>query len=395
MSDADNRTRMAKPAKPSPDYPLTPRGDGRWCKKVRGRMHYFRGTPGEALAEYRRQEPYLLDGREPPPPPDGPAGATLGDLCNMLLTAKEDAVRAGRLSARTFAQWKGGTDLLVSHFGVGRDPATLGPAEFSGLFPVAAVGKDGRPRGVHSLVTIVATVRGVLKYAYESGVIDRPARFGPDFKPPSKARRRKAKRASGPRLIRPGEFRDILAAADPACRAWALLGLNAAYGPSDLATLPASGLDLAGAWAAYPRPKTGADRKAALWPETVDAVGAALAARPDPYDPADDGLAFLTAGGRRLVESWITPRGTVTNRDHVAKRWRAARKAAGVTRPGLGFYTLRRTFRTVADELLDQPTADLVMGHAAGDMAAVYRQTIGEGRLRAVAEHVRGWAFGG
>ena len=382
---------MPKPAKPAADFPLTPRADGRWCKKVRGRTHYFRGTPGEALAEYRRQEPYLLDGREPPPP-DGPAGATLADLCNRLLTAKEDAVVAGRLSARTFGQWKDGCDLLVRHFGPGRDPATLGPAEFSGLLPAASVGKDGRPRGVHALGTIVATVRGVMKYGYESGVVDRPARFGPDFVPPSKARRRRAKRASGPRLIRPEEFRAILAAADAPCRAWALLGLNAAYGPSDLATLPRSALDLAGGWAAYPRPKTAADRKAALWPETVDALAAVTGDRPRPREPADDALAFLTPGGRRLVQSWITPRGTVTNRDHVAKRWRRARDAAGVTRSGLGFYTLRRTFRTVADELLDQPTADLVMGHAAGDMASVYRQTIGEDRLRAVAEHVREWA---
>ena len=64
-------------------------------------------------------------------------------------------------------------------------------------------------------------------------------------------------------------------------------------------------------------------------------------------------------------------------------------------RPGVGFYSLRRTFETVAGETLDQPAVDLVMGHTpnANDMAARYRQRIGDERLEAVAEHVRKWLF--
>lgn len=30
-----------KIAKPSKDFPLTPHPSGRWCKKVRGVLHYF------------------------------------------------------------------------------------------------------------------------------------------------------------------------------------------------------------------------------------------------------------------------------------------------------------------------------------------------------------------
>ncbi len=33
------------------------------------------------------------------------------------------------------------------------------------------------------------------------------------------------------------------------------------------------------------------------------------------------------------------------------------------------------------------------MGHARDDMASVYRETISDERLRAVAEHVRKWLF--
>jgi len=63
-------------------------------------------------------------------------------------------------------------------------------------------------------------------------------------------------------------------------------------------------------------------------------------------------------------------------------------------RKGLGFYTLRHTFRTVADESRDQPAVDFIMGHEVPHMSAVYRETISDERLRAVADHVRTWLFG-
>src|SRR5439155_1427745 len=62
-------------------------------------------------------------------------------------------------------------------------------------------------------------------------------------------------------------------------------------------------------------------------------------------------------------------------------------------RKGLGFYTLRHTFRTVADEAKDQPACDFIMGHEVPHMSSVYRETIGDARLKAVSDHVRAWLF--
>ncbi|MBP3958441.1 hypothetical protein J8F10_24600 [Gemmata sp. G18] len=63
-------------------------------------------------------------------------------------------------------------------------------------------------------------------------------------------------------------------------------------------------------------------------------------------------------------------------------------------RTGLGFYTLRHTFRTVADEAKDQPAVDYVMAHESGHMSSHYRETISDERLRAVSDFVRKWVFG-
>jgi hypothetical protein len=58
-----------------------------------------------------------------------------------------------------------------------------------------------------------------------------------------------------------------------------------------------------------------------------------------------------------------------------------------------GFYLLRHTFRTVADEVRDTPAARLVMGHAGTTIDHTYRERIGDERLLAVTEHVRTWLF--
>ena len=63
---------------------------------------------------------------------------------------------------------------------------------------------------------------------------------------------------------------------------------------------------------------------------------------------------------------------------------------AGATR----FTRLRHTFETIGGESRDQVAVDAIMGHSRDDMASVYRERIGDDRLRAVAEHVRQWLWG-
>ena len=54
-----------------------------------------------------------------------------------------------------------------------------------------------------------------------------------------------------------------------------------------------------------------------------------------------------------------------------------------------GFYVLRHSFRTLADDSRDQHAICRIMGHALPGMAGPYVEEISVERLRAVTEHVR------
>jgi hypothetical protein len=141
-------------------------------------------------------------------------------------------------------------------------------------------------------------------------------------------------------------------------------------------------------WIDFPRPKTGIARRCPLWPETVAAVRAVLTDRPVAKDKADADLVFLLRSGRR----WV--RNTEKSRtDNISVVFCELLKACGLYRDGLGFYTLRHVFRTVADAARDPVAIDLIMGHTDPSMGGHYRERIDDSRLRAVADHVRTWLF--
>src|SRR5207249_3604231 len=169
-------------------------------------------------------------------------------------------------------------------------------------------------------------------------------------------------------------------------KAMVLLGINCGFGNADCGNLPLSALDLDAGWVDYPRPKTGIPRRCPLWPETVQAIKEALARRPEPKDAADAELVFVTKYGK----GWAKDTSTNPVSQETAKLLRRLHING---RKGLGFYTLRHVFRTVADEAKDQPAADYIMGHEIPHMSSVYRETISNARLKAVADHVRSWLF--
>jgi integrase len=188
----------------------------------------------------------------------------------------------------------------------------------------------------------------------------------------------------GPKLFTAVEIRGMIEAASVPVRAMILLGINAGFGNLDCANLPLRAVDLDAGVIDYPRPKTGIARRRPLWPETVAGIRAALDCRPRAKSEEDDALVFLT----RCGVSWAKDVGDSALTGEMRKLIRKLGINGHRT-----YYTLRHIFRTVADESKDQPAVDFIMGHEVPHMSAVYRETISDERLRAVAEHVRKWLF--
>jgi integrase len=371
------------PSKPYPEFPLFPHATKRWAKKICGKMHYFGpwDDPDGALAKYLEQKDDLHAGRKPKDQGDGPEGLTVKQLANAFLNAKQDSLDAGELSPRTWAQYKETCALVVRHFDKHRLVSDLGPDDFAALRRKLA--KRWQPL---TLGNFIQRVRVVFKFALDNYLIDRQVRFGTQFKRPSKKTLRVEKAKHGRKLFTADELRRLLDAASVQMRAMMLLAINAGLGNADCGRLSTQVLNLEGGWLDYPRLKTGLARRAPLWPETVQALKDALAKRPKHKDSADADLVFITRTG----QSWHTD----TTESPISYEVGKLLRRLGINgRQGLGFYAIRHTFRTVADEAKDQPAADFIMGHEVAHMSSVYRETISDARLKAVTDYVHNWLF--
>ncbi len=369
-----------KPNKPYPDFPLFPHAAGVWAKKIRGKLYYFGkwDAPDAALDKYLAQKDDLHAGRKPR---CDLGESTVKEITNEFLNAKKDLQEAGELSPRTFDDYMVVAELVVAVFGKNRLVADLRPDDFANLR-----NKLARKWGYHRLCKAIQYTRSIFKYAHDAELIDRQVRFGPDFKRPSRKAMRLHKAKQGMNLLTSGEIRQLIGTAGPALKTMILLGINCAFGNADCGQLPLSAVDLETGWIDFPRPKTGIPRRAKLWPETIAALKDYLSKRPKPKHEEDASLVFITKYGF----SWCKDTSTNPISQETAK---LLRKLGINGRKGLGFYTLRHTFRTVADETKDQPSCDFIMGHEAQHMSTVYRERISDERLQAVADVVHDWLF--
>ncbi len=347
--------------------------------RVNGKLERIEGDGWkEALEEYKAVADDLHAGRTPRQTTDG---LTVADLCNRFLTAKQRQREAGEIGARMFEEYKAATDRLVSTFGKTRLVDDLAADDFEALRDAMA-----KQLGPVRLGNEVQKVRTLFKYGFEAGLIDKPVRYGPQFKKPSAGVLRRHRAKNGERMLEAEEVRRLLHKAGPLLKAMLLLGVNAGFGNHDIATLPLSALDLDAGWVNYPRPKTGIPRRCPLWPETVAALREAIAERPEPRQEEAAGLVFVTTRGRPWLSRGIANPVSVAARDLM--------KTVGIHHDGIGFYTLRHVFRTVADAARDPVAIDLIMGHTDPSMGGHYRERIEDSRLKAVVDHVRQWLFG-
>lgn len=371
-----------KPRKPRKDFPLFPHATGQWAKKVRGRLVYFGpwADPQAALNKWLDQKEDLLAGRTP----EKGESLTVRDLVNRFLTSKKQRVESGELDQRTWDDYDAICKRVISVFGRGRLVENLKPSDFEHLRAGFA-----KTHGPVALGNDVTRTRVLFNYAYKQGLIDRPVRYGDAFKKPSRTVLRKHRQKKGPRMFAAEELRRVIKAAPIQMRAMILLGINCGLGNNDCAKLTTTSVDLKGKWLNFGRPKTGINRRCALWPETVKAIKAALAVCPPPKDEKHSDRVFVT----RYGFPW-EPKAKADS--PISKEMAKILKSLNLHRPGLGFYALRHTFQTIAEKARDKDAVRAIMGHveSANDMSAHYsEEPIEDERLLAVTSHVREWLF--
>ncbi|MBM4017228.1 MAG: hypothetical protein FJ288_02705 [Planctomycetes bacterium] len=243
----------------------------------------------------------------------------------------------------------------------------------------------------------------MLKYAYEMNLIDHPIKYGKAFEQPSSTLKRRSRRATelinGKRLFEAREIRSLIETAQGPLRALILLGINGGFGNTDCAGLTLSAVDWERGIIEFDRAKTGTERVVPLWPDTLQALKQVQETRPKPADEDAERLLFLTGSGKAWVRQYVHygEDGSikrVVNVDTIGDQFEILLRKLGLKRRGLGFYALRHTFRTWADEVRDQHAIHRIMGHTIPGMSGIYVEEISLDRLRAVVNHVRSRLFG-
>jgi integrase len=356
-------SRPQKPNRPL-GFPLYAHKSGYWAKNIRGRTFYFGSwdDPEQAVQKYLADKDYLRHGVTPP----SQDGVTITELFDRFLESRLQDISTGELKYRTWNDYRKVCKLISDEFG-GMSVKHMTPLDFSKIREFLAK-EEG------SAVTLGNKIRCArVAFRYLETLEGLVPKWGKAFRLPSARVLRAARAEAGEKFYDPDQINAFLDASSGQLKAMILLGLNCGFGNTDCAQLPWDALDMQGGWHKFGRPKTSVPRRAKLWKETVDALNAVKTPR--------SGLVFLTKYGN----PWI--RDTEEDSSRVDAISQQSRKI------GLEFYTLRRTFRTIADEVQDVQAVRLIMGHTGDDMDSVYVQRVGDERLQAIANHVHSKVF--
>lgn len=381
-------SRGAKPAKPSPDYPLFAHASGTWAKKIDGKHRHFGAwdDPDGALLRFEREYGKRFGRRVR----SAAEYVTIGEVVNRFLTARHARIAEGELQLITLEGYRAACKRFCAAVGKERSVASLTPDDFRGFRE-----RISRNRGSAGIAGDIRAVRMAFKFAVDERIVDALPHYGQAMKLPSKKRLRQERRERGPKLFSRDELRGLIAVAKAPVKAMVLLGINCGLGNSDFARLQLDHVDLDAAWLNYPRPKTWTDRECWLWPETVEALREVLLIRPKPK-PIHDNLFFIT---RRTRQPWVRfkvvagPNPRFQVEDAIVFEFRKLLTLVGISRPRCGIYWLRHCTETIGGEARDQIALNYIMGHVDGSMSAQYRETVSRERITAVSAFVRKWLF--
>ncbi|MCO8123422.1 tyrosine-type recombinase/integrase [Stieleria sp. TO1_6] len=354
------------------------KASGLWCKVHKGKRHYFERVEEDPQGT-RSLDQWLeiKAGRRP----RNTSGVTVKDAAEEWMQAKRSRLHAGEIVQDTYDEYFKACDLIFKSLGKETSVSELEPADFAKLRSDLAKRYGPVALGKH-----IGQIKSLFRYSFDAGLIKSPVRFGPSFVKPSAKVIRKQRAKRGKQDFDANEVHQLIAASGPNWKAMILLGVQAGFGNRDVAELEVGLVDLKTGWLNYPRAKTGIERRIPLWPETVAAIQAVIESHPGGTDRL-----FVGHRGR----DFCTENRTGGNR--VTGAFKPVLKAAGFPEKGRGFYCLRRTFQTQAEECGDLVAVRAIMGHSdsESDMSARYRQRVSDSRLQRTVETVWEWLYAG
>lgn len=376
----------------SPKHGLT-HGSRGWVKRINGKPRWICSdriapTP-EAADDY--YEKHFTDIWQPPTAPP----ATVDEVTvGYLGDAWHDRKSRSDVEAETVAVHDAAVADFVMELGRAKLVADLAPADFRRVRAGWA-----KRFGPHRLRQFIGCIKAMFRWAHKPPLRLPEPDYGDEFNEPRRIEVRrhekKMRDTHGARIFTADDVAKLVKAANVNFRAMILLALNGGLGSTDLADMPLTVLKLDAGFLDYARRKTGVDRRIPLWPETVEALRAVMADRAKlletlkvrgrTIDPKATGLVFVTMFGRPYL---VRRGGKKSNQIVTVFNELCAR--TDLKRHFRGLYSLRRTFRTVADELGDARAADKIMGHSGSrDMGGVYVVHLDDARLSKLTEHVR------
>jgi integrase len=336
----------------------------------------------ERVEELRKEVELLTDAEEGP--------LRLAKLCNVFLDKKRKQMERKELTQETYDDYERATDLLLDVLGKDQIVGELKPANFSDV-RAAMADKWESPVRITKFITMTRTM---FKVAYENEWIEAIPNYGTDFKRPPTKRFKEYKNEGGDRHFTRSEVLRLLhggwvehkngkrgrVAPTAQMRAMILLGVNCGFGNRDIAMVPVTAFNLKGRFVRFPRPKTGVERECPLWPETIDAIAAVIAERPE----TNHANLFITKYGNPWAHG---------KTDAIKKPFGNLLKALQINgRRSLGFYSLRHTFATVGMELNDRDAVKGLLGHTDPEMVARYNHGQVPFKRRVdVVNYVRKW----
>ena len=271
MSERGNNRR--KPRKPYNSFPLTAHNNGQWCKKIRGKIHFFGvwADPQAALDRYLRMAADLHAGRQPAMKvsADSP---TVKDVSNEYLTYQQQRLEAGEIGPAWFENCQSIVRDFASYVGPGCPVCQIVTDDFRRYrqkLVRSGSARRGRGLGVHTLSRSITVIRSMFKYAYDIDLIDKQMKYGRALDRPSAALKRKIRKATeaanGKPVFQASEVRALVRAAAVPMKTMILLGINVGFGNTDCARLPLRSVDFDGSLIEFGRPKTGVERVVPLW----------------------------------------------------------------------------------------------------------------------------------